>query len=128
MITGLNHITLAVTHLSTSLEFYCDLLGFRKVHEWENGAYIEAAGLWLCLSLGDVVISGRDYSHIAFSSDQASLLKLRVAFANKKVRCWKENNSEGDSIYFLDPDGHRLEIHVGSLITRMEYLNQSIKK
>jgi hypothetical protein len=36
-------------------------------------------------------------------------------------RLWKENTSEGDSLYFLDPDGHRLELHVGSLDSRLAH-------
>jgi hypothetical protein len=32
---------------------------------------------------------------------------------------WRQNRSEGDSFYFLDPDGHRLEAHVGSLSSRL---------
>jgi hypothetical protein len=37
------------------------------------------------------------------------------------MRCpeWKSNRSEGDSFYFLDPDGHQLEAHVGSLESRL---------
>jgi len=36
------------------------------------------------------------------------------------VTCWKDNRSEGQSFYFLDPDNHQLELHVGSLASRLE--------
>lgn len=56
-----------------------------------------------------------DYSHIAFSTDIAGL-RAMVDRAPE----WRTNSSEGASLYILDPDGHRLELHVGSLATRLE--------
>lgn len=33
---------------------------------------------------------------------------------------WRENRSEGASRYILDPDGHKLELHIGSLAFRLD--------
>jgi hypothetical protein len=35
---------------------------------------------------------------------------------------WQENRSHGKSFYFLDPDGHKLEIHASDLRSRLEDL------
>ncbi len=50
MLTGLNHLTLAVADLPASIAFYRDLLGFRLEARWDQGAYLELGSLWLCLS------------------------------------------------------------------------------
>lgn len=39
---------------------------------------------------------------------------------NSGVALFKENTSPGNSLYFLDPDGHKLEIHVGDWRSRIE--------
>lgn len=119
MIRGLNHLTLAVSDLDRSLAFYRDLLGLRVRAVWSEGAYLEAGALWLCLSL-DPACQGerRDYTHVAFDvavEDFPELARRVSAVAAS----WKSNRSEGDSLYILDPDGHRLELHVGSLESRL---------
>ena len=90
MLTGLNHLTLAVTDLERSFAFYRDLLGFRPSAIWNTGAYLSLGELWLCLSLLEAGVTE-----------------------------WRQNKSEGDSFYFLDPDGHQLEAHVGNLASRL---------
>lgn len=32
---------------------------------------------------------------------------------------WRENETEGASLYFLDPDGPKLELHVSDLTSRL---------
>lgn len=69
MLTGLNHLTLAVTDLDRSLAFYRELLGLRVDATWDAGAYLSLPGLWLCLSLDPQrrEESAADYTHYAFS-------------------------------------------------------------
>lgn len=116
-VSGLNHLTLAVADLDRSLAFYRDVLGFRLAAVWATGAYLEAGALWLCLSVGPVRARD-DYTHVALSvaeGDFAALAERVSAVAP----LWQANVSEGESLYFLDPDGHRLELHVGSLESRL---------
>ena len=121
MISGLNHITLTVSQLDISLEFYTKILGFVPEVKWKKGAYLSANGIWLCLSVGSPCPSS-DYSHIAFSVTQSQLTDLRELIKVHQVTVWQPNTSEGDSIYLLDPDGHKLELHVGDLQTRLSAL------
>ena len=121
MIRGLNHITLAVTDVERSLAFYRDLLGLRVRAVWPEGAYLEAGTLWLCLSRDEAAARGaerRDYTHIAFDVSEADFPELARRVAADTPQ-WKSNRSEGASLYILDPDGHRLELHVGSLESRL---------
>ena len=119
-IRGLNHITLAVTDLARSIAFYRDILGLSVAASWDSGAYLEAGDLWLCLSLDPAAADSprTDYTHIAFDVAQAAFAAM-CARIQAQAKTWKDNRSEGDSLYFLDPDGHKLEIHVGSLASRL---------
>lgn len=121
MIAGLNHITLAVAELDASLRFYTELLRFTAHAKWNGGAYLSAGDLWLCLSL-DEPDTRSDYTHIAFAVIPADYSAFVRAVEVHKVVQWKENSSEGDSVYFLDPDGHKLEVHSGSLKSRLSSL------
>jgi catechol 2,3-dioxygenase-like lactoylglutathione lyase family enzyme len=108
MLTALNHLTLAVTDLPRSLDFYTQVLGCR-LHALGWGAYLTLGSLWICLSSDAQRVSASsppDYTHYAFSLSQG-LRALCGACQVMGVREWKSNRSEGDSFYFLDPDGHR---------------------
>ncbi len=51
MLSGLNHLTLAVSRLAPSVAFYHQLLGMTLHARWDGGAYLACGDLWLCLSL-----------------------------------------------------------------------------
>ncbi len=119
-VTGLNHVTLAVRALERSLRFYVEVLGARRRARWARGAYLELGSLWLCLELDPRVAPRADDSHLALSTSAAAFPPLAAAIVASGAALWKENRSEGASLYFLDPDGHKLELHAGDLRTRLE--------
>jgi catechol 2,3-dioxygenase-like lactoylglutathione lyase family enzyme len=121
MLRGLNHVTLAVRDLPRSVDFYQRVLGLRLDATWETGAYLSLGGLWLCLSLDDKKSAAPqpDYTHYAFDIAQQDFAAFRSRLQSEDVAEWRQNKSEGDSLYFLDPDGHKLEAHVGSLASRL---------
>ncbi|EJN36385.1 fosfomycin resistance glutathione transferase [Pseudomonas sp. GM80] len=126
MLTGLNHLTLAVSDLQRSLAFYRDVLQLRVEATWDAGAYLSLPGLWLCLSLDPLRKSepGADYTHYAFSLESADFASFVRRLKAVNVKAWRDNRSEGASFYFLDPDGHKLELHVGDLASRLAACRQ----
>lgn len=119
MINGINHITITVNDIDESLEFYVDILDMTPHAKWKHGAYLTLNGMWFCLSLGKAIPS-KDYCHLAFDVDKINWASMQKRLKNYGIIEWKENTSEGDSIYFLDPNGHKLELHSGNLTTRLE--------
>ena len=115
-ITGLNHLTLAVSDLGRSVAFYSELLGFSIRMRSPSSAYLEAGTLWLALVLDAEVRRGPlpEYSHIAFSVVASELLPLADRLTKAGVSRWQEAD-DSDSFYFVDPDGHKLELYSGTL-------------
>ena len=128
MLKGFNHLTLSVSDIQTSIDFYQTTLGMELKLEWDKGAYLECGDLWLCLSLWDnlpyMKPKDGDYTHYAFSIEEKDFAFFVLALEKAKVLFWQENESEGKSCYFLDPDGHKLEAHVGGLAQRLEWVKK----
>jgi catechol 2,3-dioxygenase-like lactoylglutathione lyase family enzyme len=118
MRTGLNHITIAVNDLEKSFRFYTELLGITPHAMWDKGAYLSLGELWFCLNI-DKSSPAQDYTHIAFSIDSNDFEPMKLALREKGIKEWQKNHSEGNSLYLLDPDGHKLEIHVGDMKSRI---------
>lgn len=129
MITGINHITVSVRDLEKSFVFYSQVLGFKPLMKHSKGAYLLASDLWFCLDLDHQtrVSSLPEYTHFAFSVDQTGFHSLSKKITESGTKIWKDNKSEGNSLYFLDPDGHKLEIHIGDWKTRIDHYKQDPK-
>lgn len=126
MLTGLNHLTFAVTDVPRTVAFYTQALQCKLHAQWDTGAYLALGEVWLCLSqdASRTAAPAPDYTHTAFTIGQADFAAFMERAQAHGARAWKTNHSEGDSFYFLDPDGHQLEAHVGSLASRLEKCRQ----
>jgi len=122
MLTGINHITVGVKDLDMSFDFYVDVLGMKAHAKWSKGAYLTLGNLWFCLNF-DESKPTEDYTHIAFDILEKDFGKMKTNLKNNHIKEWKKNSSEGNSIYILDPDNHKLEIHVGTLESRLKTMN-----
>jgi catechol 2,3-dioxygenase-like lactoylglutathione lyase family enzyme len=120
MITGLNHLTLAVSDLNRSVTFYSELVGFTIRMRGPSSVYLEAGTLWLALVQDSEVRRGPlpEYSHVAFSVSPTDLPRLAAKLTAAGAPCWQESERR-DSFYFVDPDGHKLELHSGDLEGRL---------
>ena len=125
-VSGINHITLATSELDRSVIFYRDVLGCRLRAKWSAGAYLEMGEVWLCLSLDPAarVEPHPDYTHLALSTAPGAFAEMKDRLT-ASARIWKDNRSEGDSVYFLDPDGHKLELHSGTLDSRLAAMRKN---
>ncbi|WP_028021573.1 fosfomycin resistance glutathione transferase [Enterovibrio calviensis] len=123
MLRGINHVTLAVSNLDASLKFYIGHLGFTGHVRWNTGAYLTLGDFWLCLSV-DEPCDKSDYTHLALDIDEQAFDVMADKLRASGVKEWKDNRSEGRSIYILDPDGHKLEVHTGGLSQRLKSLKK----
>ena len=127
MIKGLNHITFAVNDIEESFLFYNEILGLKPVARWKNGAYFTAGDTWIALNNDKKTTTSirNDYSHIAFSCQEEEFKILKSRLLDYGSSEWAKNESEGESFYFTDPDGHKLEIHVGDLNSRLKEMHNN---
>ena len=127
MITGFNHVTLAVSDVDVSFAFYTEVLDLRPVARWRKGAHLRAGSDWLCLALDDAARGEPlpEYTHLAFTVSEGSYTVMEQRLKETGVAFWQRNHSEGESLYFLDPDGHKLEIHASDLNARVRALRSA---
>lgn len=128
MLTGINHITLSVTDLNKSWNFYINVLGGKPLCKWHKGVYLEIGGVWLCLNLKPEFKANQfpDYTHIAWNINNDDFATMSSKIITSGAIIFQKNESEGNSLYFHDPDGHKLEIHTGTWQSRIMNKKQNL--
>lgn len=122
MITGLNHLTLAVSDPERAYQFYTHVLGLKPIAKWPQGAYLQAGEFWIALVHDPHTRPAPlpEYTHVAFTVSLADFEPMKTRIQASGAELWQENWTEGDSLYFVDPDGHKLEIHASDLAARLK--------
>jgi len=124
-VSGFSHVTIAVSDLGKSLDFYVGILGLKLVHKGNIDVYLEWGQAWICLfeqRQREIQDKPLGVDHIAFYIVQEHF--------GTAVQVLKDNSVEivrgpiqrgtGWSVNFLDPDGTELELHTSTLQDRMK--------
>lgn len=127
MIRSINHICYSVSNLNESIYFYKDILCGDLLLIGKTTAYFDIGGLWVALNEEKDIPRNEiqySYTHTAFTIDESEynswyrwLKKNNVNILEGRTRDVRDKKS----IYFIDPDGHKLELHTGTLENRMNY-------
>ncbi len=102
-----DHIAVNSTNIQRSVEWYCKSLGCVVEYADETWAMINCDGTKLAL-----VLEGSHPPHIAFKvKDRKTLLEYKNHLENNGINVLGVvDHSIFHSIYFFDPNGHRLEL------------------
>ncbi|WP_409274866.1 metallothiol transferase FosB [Neobacillus sp. SCS-31] len=129
-IKGLNHFLFSVSDLERSLAFYRDVFGARTLVKGRSTAYFDLAGMWLALNVEKDVPRNEireSYTHVAFSVDEADFdgMVERLKQLGVEILPGRERDERDKrSVYFVDPDGHKFELHTGTLEDRLAYYRE----
>ena len=130
MIQSITHLTYSVSDIKQSIVFYKDILKANILVEGNKTAYFTLGGLWLALNEEKDIPRNEiqySYTHMAFTIDESEFDEWYQWLKTNNVNILEGRNRnirDKKSIYFTDPDGHKLELHTGTLQNRLDYYKE----
>ena len=117
---GIDHVALSVRDVERSAQWYIDVLGFERRHEgmWGGTPVFIGKGTTL-IALFPVRSDSRSTSsargnvrmlHLAFRASHKNFLGAQEELKRRGIKFEFQDHEISHSIYFRDPDGHKLEI------------------
>jgi catechol-2,3-dioxygenase len=111
---GLDHVALAVSDLDRAESFYSEVLGLERViPEWDPPRVMASEGSGIAL-FPEQDDSLRDTPprilHVAFRVDREAFEAAQTELSERGIDTSFSDHGASHSIYFEDPDGHRLEL------------------
>lgn len=130
LVKGLNHLLFSVSNLEKSIQFFQQVFDAKLLVKGKSTAYFDLSGIWLALNVEKDIPRSEiyhSYTHIAFSIEEADFEKMYDKLKRLEVNILPGRTRDGkdkNSIYFTDPDGHKFELHTGTLKDRLDYYQQ----
>jgi catechol 2,3-dioxygenase-like lactoylglutathione lyase family enzyme len=116
---GLDHVAIGVADVDRSAGFYREVVGLERAHDaWDVPVVMAAQGSGVAIFPQDMHPGSGDPGaippirilHIAFRVDREGLEAARGELDGRGIETRLSDHGIAHSIYFDDPDGHRLEL------------------
>lgn len=113
---GLDHVAIAVADVERSASWYVEVLGFERMHEGEWGGvptFVGTNRTGIALfpqKRSERAGPDRGILHIAFCATRENFLGAQRELKSRGVPFQFEDHGISHSIYFRDPDDHRVEL------------------
>ena len=120
-VEGIDHVALSVRDVERSAQWYIDVLGFERRHEgmWDGIPVFIGKGSTSIALFPDRSKEGSTSSsrgggvrilHLALRANRKNFLAAQEELKRHGIKFEFQDHEISHSIYFQDPDGHKLEI------------------